>query len=447
MSGALQSNASESNPSTEVSESLVRDRSASGFDEDEFVSIDRRRVGDRRGQSFFIVSDLKKHNEGSWSPLEKIEIRPVLKASAFTIVKPRKRRRKSVYSSSLDAVLRHAVNGPILDLPEANVPLPESDSERSSGDESGPSYPYPWGMKWKGRPSLDAIIRKGNKFRGSKALPTMVPLPPSRPGSTLEAIERPASSTQAPREPSPHLFKYSDMISRASQLFKHFDKVLDGAPSRNNNIANITSIDFFDASRSAPTEFAINSSDSHNIRTLGSMGQIPENVKQRLLIVPDLAPQIINLLGNLFGFSPEVFEEHLINSGYKGAKYDDKPAHTWSTAKMKKSYASIKWYRPVQRLAVAPYSSRDLEVLLDPTQGRLKRTPDSSKDLHVYQTQSNIFRSEWDMWTDPKITTQDERISGWEERATVWSEKLDGRDCYIGRWSITPTRKHPLTPL
>ncbi|OBT55571.1 hypothetical protein VE04_05232 [Pseudogymnoascus sp. 24MN13] len=402
MSGALQENASMSRSSRGAIKSFTGNHSDLDSDGDESMSVYRREAGTggRRGQSFFIVSDLKKHGEDRRGSLERIEIRPILKASTFQILKPRKKRRKLQNQYTIDAIRRHAIDGLFL---EASIPLPESTSESSSGDESGPSYARD--IKWKVRSSLDAIIREGNTSHDSKGLPTV--------------------------EPSPRPLKYSDMISRASHVFRHFHKVLDGVPSRNNNIANITSIDFSGSFRYSPTEFIVDSNDSHNIRTLGAMGQIPENIKQRLLIVPDLAPQIINLLGNLFGLSPEVFEEHLINSGYEGANYDDKPAHTWSTAKMKKSHASIKWFRPVQRRPVAPYSTRDREILLDPTQGRLKRSGDYDRDPLVYQIQSNIFRSEWEMWTDPKITTEDERISGWEERATVWSQKLDGRDCHI----------------
>ena len=432
MSGRVMTDRSLPNSTSENEEALSSYHSGVESDEDNVVSFGRRRAGDRTGETFYIVSGARSHREGRRGVLQKIQIRPALKATAFNILKPRKKLRKSVYVSSLDALLRH---GTVVGLPEANIPLPESDHESSSGYES--ESPYPWFLKPDRRSSLDAIIRKGNTSRGSKTPPNMVPLPSSCPGSILGATRRP--NRQA--------FKYSDMIRRASQAFNHFDKVLNGAPSRNNNIASMTTIDFFESSRSAPTEFAVDSSDSHNMRALGSIGQIPANVKRRLLIVPDLAPQIINLLGNLFGFSPEVFEEHLINSGYNGAKYDDKPAHTWPTAKMKKSYASIKWYRPVQRLAECPFSNQDLEVLLDPAQGRLRRTPDSAKDKRVCQTQSNIFRSEWEMWTDPRITTREKRTSAWEERATVWSQKLDDRDCYIGKWGITLRRKHPLTTL
>ncbi|ELR02862.1 hypothetical protein VC83_03061 [Pseudogymnoascus destructans] len=405
MSGALQENASMSRSSREASENFTGYHSDSDSDGDESMSVYRQKAGaaGRRKQSFFIVSDRRKHEEDRWGPLERIEIRPILKASTFKILKPRRKRTKSVHQYVIDAIRRNDVNGSILDLPEANIPLPESDSESLSGDESGLSHPR--NIKWSDRSSLDAIIGEGNISRDSKARPTM--------------------------EPALRHFKYSDMIIRASQVFRHFHKVLDAVPSRNNNIANITSIDFSENFRYSQTEFIVGSNDSHNIRTLGAIGQIPENVRQRLLIVPDLAPQIINLLGNLFGLSPEVFEEHLINSGYEGANYDDEPAHTWSTAKMKKSHASIKWYRPVERRPVAPYSTRDREILLDPTQGRLKRSGDYDRDFLVYQTQSNIFRSEWEMWTDPKITTEEERICGWEERATVWSQKLDGRDCYV----------------
>ncbi|KFY10815.1 hypothetical protein V492_04825 [Pseudogymnoascus sp. VKM F-4246] len=417
MSGGLRGNASVSNSTSDARTTLSAYSIGLETDDEVYELSDEEKVENRMGETFYIVSGPKNHGDRRRPP-QKVEIRPALKPRKFKIKKPRGKHREPLYTSSLDVILRNSAKGPILDIPGANIPLPESDSERSSEDER--RLPYQGVVKRENRSSLDAIIKMGND-------PTMAPLPPSRPDSTLEAIGGPP----LPTGPSPRLFKYSDMIRRASRAFNHFDKVLDGARSRNNNIANITSIDFLESSRSAPTEFVIDSSDSHNIRTLGSMGQIPANVKQRLLIVPDLAPQIINLLGNLFGLSPEVFEEHLINSGYNGAEYDDEPAHTWPTAKMKKSHASIKWYRPVQRLDEPPFSFRDLEVLLDPAQGRLKRNPDKAKDLRVCQTQSNIFRSEWEMWTDPKTTAREKRASAWEERATVWSQKIAGRDCYI----------------
>ncbi|KFY53110.1 hypothetical protein V496_07894 [Pseudogymnoascus sp. VKM F-4515 (FW-2607)] len=424
MSGGLEENATPSKSNIGPRRTHTSPQVGSKNDEVGLRSIIRRSTADGRRKSFHVASNSQRHGKDRGGPLERIEITPAPKATRLKKLKPRRTRTKSsVYPSSLDDLLRHAVNGPILLHPEANIPLPESDSEGSSGDENEQSHPLD--IKWKGRSSLDDIIQNGNTFR--HALPNMVPLPPSRPGSMLEAIARQPVPTQIPREPSIYSFNYPEMISRGSQLFKHFDKVLNGAPSRNNNIANITSVDCTEFVRRVPIEHVVGNNDQNNIRTLRALSKIPEGVLQRLLIVPDLSPQIINLLGGLFGLSPEVFEEHLINSGYNGAKYNDKPAHTWATAKMKKSHASIKWYRPVRRCDVAPYSKQELEVLLDPAQGRLNR----DKGVAVYQTKSNIFRSEWEMWTDPKITTRDERVSGWEERATVWIQKLDFRDCYI----------------
>ncbi|KAL5350106.1 hypothetical protein ACLOAV_005143 [Pseudogymnoascus australis] len=426
MSGGLEENATPSKSNIGPRRTHTSPQVGSKNDEVGLKSIIRRMTADGRRKSFQVASNSQRHGKDRGGPLERIKITPAPKATRLKKLKPRRTRTKSsVYPSSLDDVLRHAVNGPILLHPEANIPLPESDSEGSSGDENEQSHPLD--IKWKGRSSLDDIIQNGNTFRSSMALPNMVPLPPSRPGSMLEAIARQPFPTQIPREPSIYAFNYPEMISRGSQLFKHFDKVLNGAPSRNNNIANITSVDCTEFVRRDPVEHVVGNNDQHNIRTLRAISKIPEGVLQRLLIVPDLAPQIINLLGGLFGLSPEVFEEHLINSGYNGAKYNDKPAHTWATAQMEKSHASIKWYRPVRRCDVAPYSNQELEVLLDPAQGRLNR----DKGGAVYQTKSNIFRSEWEMWTDPKITTRDERVSGWEERATVWRQKIDFRDCYI----------------
>jgi hypothetical protein len=104
---------------------------------------------------------------------------------------------------------------------------------------------------------------------------------------------------------------------------------------------------------------------------------------------------------------------------------------------MKQSYVSMKWYRPAWRLPVVPFSTQDLEDLLNPEPGRLEYTFGKSNDLKVFETESNIFRSEWDLWTDLRTTTRMERLCGWEERASIWRGRFPDRNYDLGSLFIS----------
>lgn len=127
MSGARQENAPIPRPSRRASKTF------SNYSSDS--KSEGQSVEDRRGQSFFIVSDPQKHGHRPKN-LERIEIRTVLKPSSFRkISKPKENQRTSAFISSLYTRRRHANN------PEANIPLPESGSESSSENESETSHP------------------------------------------------------------------------------------------------------------------------------------------------------------------------------------------------------------------------------------------------------------------------------------------------------------------
>jgi hypothetical protein len=162
---------------------------------------------------------------------------------------------------------------------------------------------------------------------------------------------------------------------------------------------------------------------------------------QRLITVEDLYPDIIKLLVVTFGVNPEFFESHLSNSGYNNGQYNDPSPQLWRTAGMKASYVSLKWYRPAWRLPVVPFSTQDLEDLLNPEPGRLEYTLGKSNDLRIFETEANIFRSEWDLWTDLKTTTRMKRLCGWEERASIWRGNVPNSlnsNCEIGKLSTAP---------
>lgn len=134
-------------------------------------------------------------------------------------------------------------------------------------------------------------------------------------------------------------------------------------------------------------------------------------------------------------------EEHLTNSGYGGSNFNDRDPKNWKTSVMKKSYASMKWFRPAWRLPLAPFSKKQLDDLLDPDLGTLN-FPRGKLRASTVEVGSNIFRSEWDLRTDPRATNREKRKCGLEERASVWRGKMPETECELSGCRGTPNNDH-----
>jgi hypothetical protein len=226
-------------------------------------------------------------------------------------------------------------------------------------------------------------------------------------------------------------FKWDQMVTNASEILPH---LLNGRilSSSRHDILDITYVDYYQSFRGPPVSFK---RDSSHASVVGALGDIPDDVKQRVVIVEELSPRTIACLGTRSGMSPEFFEEHLINSGYVNGNYDDQSPYSWITAGMTKAYVSMRWHRPVFRLPVVPYSKPDLEDLLDPEHGRVEYTSNGGYQI-AFQTGTNIFRPEWELWIDRRTNTRAKRVCGWEGRASIWTQKLKDRDCQIGTLDI-----------
>jgi hypothetical protein len=332
------------------------------------------------------------------------------------------------------------------------VPLSES---RSSGTST--EYARTVFEERNPKSSLEIIAEKGIPDYSRGPFPSSIPLPGSTALSLTEtghsqSISRPQSTEYqqsvqefSPQQHQPHppstpewasmsLYPYELMIAKASGFLKHIEHGHIQIPPRLEFFNNVSYTDYSWVPGAVSNTYHLHS--QHEMSFFSTLGTIPDHVKQRLVVVEDLCPRTINLLGRLFGVSPEFFEEHLINSGYGGPDYNDQPAHTWTTSGMKKSFISMRWHRPVIRLPVVPFSENDLKELLDPDIGRVEYSSETSRHLNVYETETNILRSEWALWTDPATTTRMKRVCGWEERVSVWSQKLVGRDCQIGKTDL-----------
>ncbi|KAJ5259307.1 Mg2+ transporter protein CorA-like/Zinc transport protein ZntB [Penicillium angulare] len=211
---------------------------------------------------------------------------------------------------------------------------------------------------------------------------------------------------------------YDDIIQNASKALKHIEK----GNLQNDSRHERTSIVYYDFLHDG----SVDSGSAEDVRKLPGLGNGSKYIRQRLIVVEDLSKRTIDGLGIRYRINPEFFEEHLLNSGYSGAHFDQSPSKTWSTASLKKSYVCMKWFRPVWRMPTY-FSNRDLNDLLEDKTEHFTR-----HGAFTTRAETNIFRSEWELWTDPAKTTRVNRECGWEEKISIWSGSLPNQDCQIG---------------
>ena len=168
----------------------------------------------------------------------------------------------------------------------------------------------------------------------------------------------------------------------------------------------------------------------------------PTNLRLRLIVATDLSSHLIECLGTSFSMSPEIFEEHLVNSGWQNGMYNDPKPDTWITRDMKKTHISIKWYRPVKRVLQRPHSTVDRQRFLDPSAKSFSWTEAVPTKVgkphgvdHVTRPATNILRRDWDIRTDAEESNTVGGFAAWEERATVWIRQRG--DCHVGKAHIS----------
>ena len=173
----------------------------------------------------------------------------------------------------------------------------------------------------------------------------------------------------------------------------------------------------------------------------------PEDVQLRLIVAEDLSTELIECLGSSLSISPEAFEEHLLNGGWRNGKYDDPKSDTWITHDMVKNYTTLRWYRPVRRKLQRPYSASDWENILDPGRCSMAWTEAVSNDAgrpydvrHRMEPLTNIIRRDWSLKTNAESYVAVGDLAAWEERATIWSRQRGSQSigaCNVSFYSST----------
>ena len=159
--------------------------------------------------------------------------------------------------------------------------------------------------------------------------------------------------------------------------------------------------------------------------------QPQRSVDLRLIVAEDLSSDLIEQLGSLLNISPETFEEHLLNSGWRNGIKTQQGAHSWITHCMKKDYLTVRWYRTVKRQLLKPNTYKERVKLLNPHRRRPgfswgeSVTDDLGKRhtvRHSSRPLSNIFRDEWDIHADNIESRDSSKTVAWEEQLTIWSQ-------------------------
>ena len=252
---------------------------------------------------------------------------------------------------------------------------------------------------------------------------------------SIESVQPSISSSE-----SCNLYKKKN--ERLSQRFPHLQNVYSG--SRHDK-ADITIFDYTGSVLQDVRQKSFNFMAEENAQSqdfacpnleqcrqficpIGPLSQ----VETRLVVVEDLGPSLIELLGVTFDLSPEFFEEHLYRSDYRGYRVSEMPPSTWRTSNLQKNYVSLAWSRPGESwtTVIEPGLWGDL---LEHEIARVEVTTQFNNEIgqsenvfHKFVAKSNIFRSRSEMSIEPAGRLPEKVACGLEERATVCSVDYSG---------------------
>jgi hypothetical protein len=175
---------------------------------------------------------------------------------------------------------------------------------------------------------------------------------------------------------------------------------------------------------------------------------IVQNCRSRLIVVEDVCQDLLQLLSVTFVLSPEVCEEHLVQSGW-AKRYTDPEPQTWKSRRVAREHVSLRWYRPGRvSLAAIKETSIDLSpdhVLCHDRENvstDSRGTPIGYQNINIYPD-TNVWRRYLDFRRLGSGALAEDDLIAREERVTVWKRHEDDFlygmatpvRCILARWS------------
>ncbi len=167
-----------------------------------------------------------------------------------------------------------------------------------------------------------------------------------------------------------------------------------------------------------------------------------EEKLNRIIMVEDLSPAVIEGLSSAFSITLEMFAEHLNKSLYGSSTYEDPEPSAWNFRSEKKSYVSLRWFRPIYRTGAVPLNScrNPRHIEYGPICHECKGESGYDSDYFYYHSirrRTNILRQQRPFSAipeppEPPVTSAPASIlASLEERVTVCRTKVDGKCCGI----------------
>ncbi|KAF2670541.1 hypothetical protein BT63DRAFT_454730 [Microthyrium microscopicum] len=151
-------------------------------------------------------------------------------------------------------------------------------------------------------------------------------------------------------------------------------------------------------------------------------------IQSQVLIFSDINQGIIENLIRTSNINPEFVEAHLYQAGYSQSYENDQSPKTWNTRSFTKSFASIKWLRPVTRFRVDMVDIVNRNVLIEDVITSKRKSRAGIIDSETTETirlRTNIFRNEFLLESNPdRVNTTASSAEGgypvaWQERISI----------------------------
>lgn len=150
--------------------------------------------------------------------------------------------------------------------------------------------------------------------------------------------------------------------------------------------------------------------------------EVSSDCIQRVILVEDISPSLIDYLGAAFDIPPHVFEEHLDGSGYAGDLSQRSGAARWQNHFPDQGSSSVTWFRPV--IPLLPITPELRDDLLQNRRPSIRCVASNCKEQHHIrvQTTTNIWRRNMALCPYPGVYNKHSETDypvGWEERMTT----------------------------
>lgn len=305
--------------------------------------------------------------------------------------------------------------------------------------------------------------------------PSGISLPESNSSEFVDGTDSfvVSSCNEPSRIPTPdkggHYWK---RIEPLTHFMPHLKNIL---PSRGRHqyAGKVTCLDYFPNTHSPQVGLEI---DMNNARAPLKPDRMAHQLKKmtvvedqtvslRMILVEDLCPESIAMLGVTFGLDPEFFARHLNRAGYDVEDYNEVDAARWNTFHLERDFVTLTWCRPVYQnplLTDWREASRRLSKGEGSTDGISRiHWPDSKyttsgkrnyqANEHQLRVETNIFRQSWSLSATPaghggQIRATDRGFdrplhelrstlipTAWQERASL---------CYIHENGSIPIGKY-----